>query len=353
MKKKDVINLIRYHLEGNNTAFLDEAYGIAADFISSGDFQLGEYVRSLLSNANVFLPQDLNSGSPFFRKVEINQGSLPLPEVIMSDLMGVVNAIGYHSGINKFLFSGAPGTGKTESAKQLARIMKRELYVVDFECVIDSKLGQTSKNIADLFNDIDNLDYPDQIVILFDELDALAMDRVDSRDVREMGRATSSVLKGLDYLNENVVFLATTNLITSFDKALLRRFDKIVDFNRYTKDDLLSISEVLLADLLKKYKFAGSNLKLFRKIMGLYDVIPYPGELKNVIKSSIAFSNPNENNDYLKRMLEQIRPEVSSDIRELQRLGFTLREIEILTNISKSQVARELKDLSKQGINNE
>ena len=40
MKKRDVINLIRYHTENNDAAFRNEAYNIAKDFDRSGDEQL-------------------------------------------------------------------------------------------------------------------------------------------------------------------------------------------------------------------------------------------------------------------------------------------------------------------------
>ena len=47
-----------------------------------------------------------------------------------------------------------PGSGKTEAVKQVARLLDRTLFYVDFENLIDSKLGQTNKNIAVLFNEI-------------------------------------------------------------------------------------------------------------------------------------------------------------------------------------------------------
>ena len=158
-----------------------------------------------------------------------------------------------------------------------------------------------------------------------------------------MGRATSAILKGLDSLNENIVFIATTNLYESFDKALIRRFDSVINFNRYEKEDLLEISEYLLNESLDKFKFAGRNIKLFRKIMNLMEDIPYPGELKNIIKTSIAFSNPNDEYDYLKRLFALVNKNSEDNLKELQDLGFTVREIEILTGISKSQVSREIK----------
>lgn len=348
MKKRNVINLIRYYTEGNDHAFRDEAYAIASDFNNNGDYQLGNYILALLSNNNTFIPQELNNKSDFFKKAEPPKDALPLPDSISEDLKGIVNAIGYKAGINKFLFSGAPGTGKTESAKQLARILNRELYTVDFDSIIDSKLGQTSKNIAELFDEVNNLHYPDKVIFLFDEIDSLALDRIDSRDLREMGRATSSVLKGLDSLNSDVVIIATTNLQNEFDRALLRRFDKIVDFNRYTQSDLEEIAEVILDDQLSKFKFVGRNIKLFRKIIKTMSPIPYPGELKNLIRSSIAFSNPSDEFDYLSRLFKQINPSFSGDYKKYQECGFTLRDIEILTKVSKSSISRELsKEVNK------
>lgn len=68
-----------------------------------------------------------------------------MPDKIKDDVLGIVNAIGHNIGVNKFLFEGAPGTGKTETVKQIARILNRELYQAEFDTIIDSKLGQTSK----------------------------------------------------------------------------------------------------------------------------------------------------------------------------------------------------------------
>ncbi|MFR2768230.1 MAG: AAA family ATPase [Thomasclavelia sp.] len=62
--------------------------------------------------------------------------------------------------------------------------------MVDFSSLVDSKLGQTQKNISTMFKEINNFTFPDKIIILFDEIDALALDRTNSNDLREMGRAT-------------------------------------------------------------------------------------------------------------------------------------------------------------------
>lgn len=348
MKKKNIINLIKYYTEKNDIGFRNEAYEIANDFDHNGDNQLAEYIMALLSDANTFVPQVNENEFPFLELLTIGNDPLPLPDTIENDILGLVNAVDRHVGINKFLFQGAPGTGKTETAKHVARILRRDLYCVDFSSVIESRLGQTSKNITELFREINSFSKPDQVVILFDEIDSIALDRTSENDLREMGRATSSILKELDRLNDRVVLIATTNLFNKFDKALLRRFDSIIDFNRYTSKDLLDISEFLLNQYLTLFNEHGRNIRLFRKIISLQDPIPYPGDLKNIIRTAVAFSKPNDEFDYLRHLYATVSGSPDFNPAKLQKQGFTLREIEILSGISKSQVSRDLKEFKNE-----
>ena len=216
--------------------------------------------------------------------------------------------------------------------------------MVDFSAVIDSKLGQTQKNLAALFKEINSFVQPEKVIVLFDEIDALALDRTNQNDLREMGRATSAMLKGFDRLNENIVLVATTNLFEHFDKALIRRFDSVIDFNRYTKEDLLLIAERMLDRYLDKLKLANRDIRLFRKIMKLMPEKMYPGDLKNLIKTAVAFSNPQDGMDYFRRLYYSVCDEKPEDLKKLQAQNFTVREIEILTGKSKSSVARELRE---------
>ncbi len=346
MKKKNVLNLIKYYAENNDSSFKNEAYEIAKDFDQSGDYQLAEYIMALLSDVNTFVPQSYDYNFNFFTKVNSSNSSLPLPIEIKNDIEGIVNAIGKDIGVNKFLFEGAPGTGKTETVKHIARILDRELYQAEFDVIIDSKLGQTSKNINSVFDEINDLPHPEKIIILFDEIDALALDRLNNNDLREMGRATSTLLKELDKLNDKIIFIATTNLYQSFDKAIIRRFDKIINFNRYTNEDLVDVAVSILTEYIDKFPSAARDIKLFRKIIGNLDPIPYPGDLKNLIRTSLAFSDVNKPYDYLKRLYESANKlKIDENLKLLQNQAFTIREIENLTGIPKSTISR--------GLNNE
>ena len=69
MKKKSVINLIKYYAENNDAGFRSEAYEVARDFDKSGDYQLAEYIMALMSDANTFVPQMQENDSTLFERV--------------------------------------------------------------------------------------------------------------------------------------------------------------------------------------------------------------------------------------------------------------------------------------------
>lgn len=347
MKKQNVLNLIKYHVERNENSFRNEAINIARYFDSIGDDQLAEYIMSLIAESNMYTPQSSDFESEFLKQIDTRiMEPLNLPIEISKDVKGIINAVNHNVGINKFLFEGLPGSGKTEAAKHVARLLDRSLFCVDFDNLLDSKLGQTNKNISLMFNEINMIPNANRVVILFDEIDVIALDRINSNDVREMGRVTSAILRELDRLsdlNKEIVIIATTNLFSNFDKALLRRFDAVINFNRYSKEDLIEVAEIYFSSFIKNFKGISKDIRLFRKILTVAQELPYPGELKNIIKTSLAFSDIHLEHDYLKRLYNNLIGELEkTDINQLYEMGFTVREIEKLKGESKSSVSRKL-----------
>ena len=343
MKKQNVVNLVKYHAEKNEEAFANEVAEIARDFDKTGNSALAQYLMELISSTNYYLPQTGYRNLRYLQKLEYSTKPLLLPDIIEEDVIGITKAISNKSGMSKFLFCGVPGTGKTESAYQIARLLNRDILSVSFEQLIDSRLGETAKNVSMLFDEINHLPY-NRVMVLFDEIDALVLDRINKNDLREMGRVTSAFLKGIDSLNENIFLIATTNLYENFDKAISRRFDAIVSFDRYTKDDLVEIADSILTSTLKRSSNGKQNLRLFNKILKDLNKIPFPGDLKQIIRTSVAFSDEAYEYDYLRKIYLALHDNPESiDIQKLSEAGFTTREIEILTRIPKSSVSRKLK----------
>ncbi len=347
MKKQNVLNLIKYHVERNENGFRNESINIARYFDSIGDDQLAEYIMGLIAESNLYTPQSTDFESEFLKQIDTRAlEPLNLPTEITEDIKGIINAVNHNVGINKFLFEGLPGSGKTEAAKHIARLLDRTLFCVDFDNLIDSKLGQTNKNISSVFNEINLLPHSNKVVVLFDEIDVIALDRINSNDVREMGRVTSTILRELDRLtdlNKEIVIIATTNLFSNFDKALIRRFDAVINFDRYTKEDLIEVAEYYFSSFVRNFKGISKDTRLFKKILNCAETLPYPGELKNIIKTSLAFSDIQFEHDYLRRLYNNLIGNLDgTEINQLYAKGFTIREIEKLKGESKSNVARKL-----------
>ena len=343
MKKQNIINLVKYHTEQNNAAFVSEVSEIAREFDANGDYEVAQYLMDLVSNANVYIPQANYRNLQFLEKLEYSFNPLMLPNIIEEDIIGIARAIKNKTGMSKFLFHGAPGTGKTESAFQIARLLERDILSVHMEQLIDSGLGETSKNVIRLFDEINHLMYS-KVIVIFDELDALVLNRSSTNDLREMSRVTSTFLRELDTLSDQIIVIATTNLFENFDKALSRRFDAVVSFDRYSKEDLIEIADAMLISGIKKAVNSSQDMRLFNKILSRLSEIPYPGDMKQIIKTSIAFSDETSKYDYLRKVYLALNGNPKNvDIQSLSDQGFTTREIEILARIPKSSVSRKLK----------
>ncbi|WP_322742217.1 AAA family ATPase [Mycoplasma mycoides] len=143
-------------------------------------------------------------------------------------------------------------------------------------------------------------------MILFDEIYALVLDRTNSNDLRETGIVTSTILQCLNNSNKKIILITTTNLYDYLNKELVRRFDFVVDFNRYTNKDLLNIAEVIFNKYSKEFDNISKNIRLFKKIISSYEKIPYPRILENVIRTSLDFSDPNSKFDYPKRLYKNV-----------------------------------------------
>jgi len=130
------------------------------------------------------------------------------------------------------LFAGPAGTGKTMSGEAIAGELGVPLFVVDLASVVDKYIGETEKNLEDVFRTVENEDG----VLLFDEADALFGKRSDVSDARDRyaNIEVAYLLQRIEAFDGLAIL--TTNLRANLDEAFQRRLDMIVDFPEPEKD---------------------------------------------------------------------------------------------------------------------
>lgn len=140
------------------------------------------------------------------------------------------------------LFAGPSGTGKTMSAEALAGELGVPLFFVDLASVIDKYIGETEKNLEDVFRTVENEDG----VLLFDEADALFGKRSDVSDARDRyaNIEVAYLLQRIEAFDGLAIL--TTNLRANLDEAFQRRLDMIVDFPEPTADVRATLWDVAL-----------------------------------------------------------------------------------------------------------
>lgn len=121
---------------------------------------------------------------------------------------------------HRMLLSGPPGNGKTSLAEAVAHELMAPLFVVRYEAVIGSFLGETSSRLKRLFDFVRT----HQCVLFFDEFDTLGKERGDTHETGEIKRVVSSLLLQIDALPSHVVVITATNHAELLDRAVWRRF---------------------------------------------------------------------------------------------------------------------------------
>jgi SpoVK/Ycf46/Vps4 family AAA+-type ATPase len=121
---------------------------------------------------------------------------------------------------HRVLLVGPPGNGKTTLAEALAESLAVPLFLVRYESVIGSFLGETAGRLRRIFDYVKTI----PCVLFFDEFDTVGKERGDTHETGEIKRVVSSLLMQVDDLPSYVVVAAATNHAELLDRAVWRRF---------------------------------------------------------------------------------------------------------------------------------
>jgi len=241
--------LVRSHREGDDDRFYSVALQVAARAAKSGQLQFAKDLRDLV---------DETRPKPDFPRRSSPVLPFPHPPSELSSLLSVTYPDDRLSGLSlsdstheqlrtlireqknrdklerrgltpshRLLLIGPPGTGKTATAHALAGELSLTLFTIRLDGLITKFMGETAAKLRMVFDTLAST----RGIYLFDEVDALAGDRLAGNDVGEMRRVLNSFLQFLEQDNSESILIATSNHPQILDQAVFRRFDLVVEYD--------------------------------------------------------------------------------------------------------------------------
>ena len=141
------------------------------------------------------------------------------------------------------LFHGLPGTGKTETAMQIARSTGRAVCHVDISAAKTCWYGESQKLVKGIFSNYRRLCEKEnqKPILLFNEADALLSSRQNINNTNGSGSVAQTenaiqniILEEMEKLDG--ILIATTNLTDNLDSAFARRFLFKIKFGQPTEE---------------------------------------------------------------------------------------------------------------------
>jgi len=172
------------------------------------------------------------------------------------------------------VFSGPPGTGKTETVYQIAHKTGRDIMLVDISATKSCWFGESEKLIKDVFDQYRTIVENGGItpILLFNEADAVLGKR------REISKTSGGVAQTENAIQNIIlqemedikgILIATTNMTDNFDKAFERRFLYKIEFDKpdfeskklIWKSNIKDLSDEDATKLAEQYDFSGGQIE--------------------------------------------------------------------------------------------
>jgi SpoVK/Ycf46/Vps4 family AAA+-type ATPase len=263
---KQILAMLRSRAEGDDERFYSIALQIAASEARQGHRTTAEELRAAVDEARGKLSRGASVAIPFSKPrgdleslIDLKPAKLRLADVVLDSalykrLQDIVRQQQKREWLRehgktpnrRVLFVGPPGSGKTMTAEALAGELKLPLFVIRLESLITRFMGETASKLRLVFDET----LMHRGVYLFDEFDAIGGRRNATNDVAEMRRVLNSFLQLMEQPNAtDSILIGATNHPELLDRALLRRFDAILEFRAPSDEQIQSLLKSSLKPL--------------------------------------------------------------------------------------------------------
>lgn len=225
----------------------------------------------------IISPDSITQETLFYNEGEHKQISIlkeALSEEKYREITKRMKDQGMMPGFTTLLY-GHPGTGKTASVKQVAKLTGRAIYMVDIQKIQSKWVGESEKNLSKVFDEYKEAKkyFDKDPILLFNEADAILGKRFDVRSsVDKSFNALQNIL--LQELEEfSGIFMATTNLADQLDKAFDRRFLYKINYLKpkdsvrlsIMKNNFPDVGDVFLQKVNGRFELTGGQISNIKK----------------------------------------------------------------------------------------
>jgi AAA+ superfamily predicted ATPase len=245
---EQIKSLIKSHFGDDSERFITIALQVAAHEAQQGHGELAHEIRLIVDKARqdkrsaviLKFPQDLR-GLVISETPTVALTALIVPRSLCTRIERIVHEHRQQAKLKshglshrrKILLMGPPGTGKTMTARVLAHELRLPLYTIQVDKLVTKFMGETSAKLRQIFDLIQ-----EKVgVYLFDEFDAIGGERTLETDVGEMRRVLNSFLQFIEQDTSDSLIVAASNSPKLLDRALYRRFDDVLYYDRPAADD--------------------------------------------------------------------------------------------------------------------
>jgi SpoVK/Ycf46/Vps4 family AAA+-type ATPase len=255
---KQILAMLRSRAEGDEDAFFSIALQVAAAEARQGRRETALEMRTEIDKARARQSRGASVAIPFATPRGSLEGLLEMrdPRFKLKDVVLGDRLTGHFGDIlrqqrkrdwlrehgktpnRRILFVGPPGSGKTMSAEALAGELHLPLFIIRLEGMITRYMGETAAKLRLIFDETAKR----RGVYLFDEFDAVGGQRTATNDVAEMRRVLNSFLQFMEEGNStDSVIICSTNHPSLLDRALLRRYDQVLEFDAPTSAQIKTL----------------------------------------------------------------------------------------------------------------